>query len=239
MRTLFVGDIHLKSAHVLPAVDRAVAMTGADEIVFLGDICDDWDVTARQAVAAVRMFADWVQARRAAGLDVTVLAGNHDLPYLARPRSAEYHWFRREADGFKPRAHEGIHDALVRLDMRMAWRRGRILATHAGVTGAWAAYAGLSDSPEGELDRRLRESPMHLFDMAGPARGGRSVPSPVWADRTELEADPWAGWTQMVGHTPVPTVTNAGSLWFCDTWTDGDGSMLLLSDGGSFTPVWP
>ncbi len=95
MTVLFVGDVHLKSARVLPAVDRAVAATGANEIVFLGDVCDDWDVTARQAVVAVRMFADWVHARRAAGLDVTVLAGNHDLPYLARPRSAEYHWFRR------------------------------------------------------------------------------------------------------------------------------------------------
>ena len=236
MTVLFVGDIHLKSARVLPAVDRAVAMTGADGVVFLGDVCDDWDVTAREEVAAVRMFADWVAARRAAGLDVTVLAGNHDLPYLARPRSPEFHWFRREADGFKPRAHEGIHDALTGLDARMAWRRGRVLATHAGVTADWAAWAGLSGEPEADLDRM----PHHiLFDMAGPARGGRSVPSPVWADRTELEADPWAGWIQVVGHTPVPTVTNAGSLWFCDTWTDGDGSMLLLSDDGSLAPVWP
>lgn len=80
MTVLFVGDIHLKSARVLPAVDRAVAMTGTDGVVFLGDVCDDWDVTAREAVAAVRMFADWVAARRAAGLDVIVLAGNHDLP---------------------------------------------------------------------------------------------------------------------------------------------------------------
>ncbi len=120
MTVLFVGDIHLKSARVLPAVDRAVAMTGADGVVFLGDVCDDWGATAREAVAAVRMFADWVQARRAAGLDVTVLAGNHDLPYLARPRSPEFHWCRREADGFKPRAHEGVHEALKPLDMRLA-----------------------------------------------------------------------------------------------------------------------
>ena len=97
------------------------------------------------------------------------------------------------------------------------------------MTGAWAAYAGLSDSPEGELDRRLRESPMHLFDMAGPARGGRSVPSPVWADRTELEADPWAGWIQVVGHTPVPTVTNAGGalvLRYVDGWGRVDAPAL-------------
>ena len=136
MTVLFVGDIHLKSARVLPAVDRAVAMTGAVGVVFLGDVCDDWDVTAREAVAAVRMFADWVAARRAAGLDVTVLAGNHDLPYLARPRSYAAHWFRHEADGFKPRAHEGVHEALKPLDMRLVWRHGRVLATHAGVTGA-------------------------------------------------------------------------------------------------------
>lgn len=234
MTVLFVGDVHLKSARVLPAVDRAVAATGADEIVFLGDVCDDWDVTARQAGAAVRMFADWVHARRAAGLGVTVLAGNHDLPYLARPRSAEYHWFRREADGFKPRAHEGIHDALVGLDVRMAWRRGRILATHAGVTGSWAAWAKLSDEPETDLARMPRRV---LFDMAGPARGGASIPSPVWADRTELEADPWSGWIQVVGHTPVPIAMNVGRLWFCDTWTDGDCSMLLLADDGTLSPV--
>lgn len=147
MTTLFVGDIHLKSARVLPAVDRAVAMTGADGVVFLGDICDDWGATAREAVAAVRMFADWVAARRAAGLDMTMLAGNHDLPYLARPRSPEFHWFRREADGFKPRAHEDVHEALKPLDVRLAWRRGRVLATHAGVTGAWAAYAGCRTRP--------------------------------------------------------------------------------------------
>ena len=119
MTVLFVGDVHLKSARVLPAVDRAVAVTGAVGVVFLGDVCDDWDVTAREAVAAVRMFADWVAARRAAGLDVTVLAGNHDLPYLARPRSYAAHWFGHEADGFKPRAHKGVHEALKPLDMRL------------------------------------------------------------------------------------------------------------------------
>ena len=53
MTILFVGDIHLKSARVLPAVDRAVAMTGADGVVVLGDVCDDWDATARATHAMV------------------------------------------------------------------------------------------------------------------------------------------------------------------------------------------
>ena len=46
------------------------------------------------------------------------------------------------------------------------------------------------------------------------------------------------GLIQVVGHTPVPTVTNVDSLWFCDTMSTlpnglpiGDGSMLLYTPG--------
>ena len=54
MTVLFVGDIHLKSARVLPAVDRAVAMTGTDGVVFLGDVCDDWNDRLRERFASLR-----------------------------------------------------------------------------------------------------------------------------------------------------------------------------------------
>lgn len=173
MTVLFVGDVHLKSARVLPAVDRAVAMTGAVGVVFLGDVCDDWDVTAREAVAAVRMFADWVADRRAAGLDVTVLAGNHDLPYLARPRSYAAHWFGHEADGFKPRAHKGVHEALKPLDMRLAWRPLRAIARLGGPDGAGGRPVGRLD-PGGRAharaDRHERREPLVLRYVDGWGR---------------------------------------------------------------------
>ena len=92
--------------------------------------------------------------------------------------------------------------------------------------------------------------------MVGQARGGwdTAAPSPCWADRTELAADPLPGFRQVVGHTPVPTVLfqrsvagvcagNPVDLWFCDTHSlmrngvpIGDGSMLLVdrATGGAW-----
>lgn len=236
MSVLFVGDPHLKAHRILPRVERVVDDHRVGEVVFLGDMCDDWDATARQAAEDVELFARWTLGQRAAGLKVTALAGNHDLPYLAAPRTPLFWRYKRQADGFKPRAHERIHRALTAVKPVAAWRSGRVLATHAGVTGAWAAWAGLGDGPERALNAMLEADPWPLFDMAGPARGGDSMPSPLWADGNELEADPWDGWLQVVGHTPVPTVTNAGLLWFCDTYTDGDGTMLLM-DGEAFRIV--
>lgn len=132
MTTLFVGDIHLKSARVLPAVDRAVAMTGADGVVFLGDVCDDWDVTAREAVAAVRMFADWVRARRARrarcdGIDGQPRPAVPGPPALARiplvpPRGGRLQTARPRGH---PRRARGVGWR------GWAWRCGRVLATHA------------------------------------------------------------------------------------------------------------
>lgn len=70
------------------------------------------------------------------------------------------------------------------------------------------------------------------------ARGGDSAPSPLWADKSELIADYPAGLIQVVGHTPVTTVTNVDGLWFCDTMSTlpnglpiGDSSMLLYTPG--------
>lgn len=99
-------------------------------IGFLGDMCDGWNVTVRQAAEDVELFARWTLRQRGAGLKVTVLAGTTTCPY-----------------------------------------------------------------------------------------------------------GPYVGHARMSGeHTPVPTVTNAGPSWFCDTYTDGDGTMLLM-DGKAFRIV--
>lgn len=103
----------------------------------------------------------------------------------------------------------------------------------------------------------------------GHARGGwRGVaPSPLWADKSELLADPveisvgddQLVIPQIVGHTPVSTVEEwirsgvatseydvvyGASLVFCDTWSQtsgyediGDKSLLVLKQNGDLVKV--
>ena len=76
----------------------------------------------------------------------------------------------------------------------------------------------------------------------GPARGGAGTPSPLWCDRGEFAEDGDMHLTQVVGHTPVPTVLHEHDAWFCDTFSTmsdgspiGDGSLLMLSEGGFYS----
>ena len=43
MKTLVVGDLHLKQQFVLPRIDGMLAGDAEiGRVVFLGDACDDW-----------------------------------------------------------------------------------------------------------------------------------------------------------------------------------------------------
>ena len=82
------------------------------------------------------------------------------------------------------------------------------------------------------------------LDEAGRARGGWGLPGPLWADATELAADPLPGLRQIVGHTPMSTCARLldderhpelPELWVCDTFSTyrsgspiGDGALLLI-----------
>ena len=68
METLVVGDLHLKQPVVLPRIDALLAAHPTiGRVVFLGDVCDDWDARPYQALEALELYAGWVERRRAAG----------------------------------------------------------------------------------------------------------------------------------------------------------------------------
>lgn len=250
-KTLFVGDVHAKAGRVLERVDDA--MGGVTTVVFLGDLMDDWDADGDRQAASLTRLADWADERRAAGVDVRFLCGNHDLPYLLDPRTDAYRRVRDASPGFSARARHRLEGILPRLTFTPALGLtapdGRpLLATHAGLTARWAAWArgrlhALGEPVSGDwaadLTLLFSITPAPFGLMAGPARGGWDIPGILWADMGELEADPAAGLVQVVGHTPVPTVTRRGDLWFCDTFSTardggplGDGGLLLLGADG-------
>lgn len=244
-KTLVVGDIHLKAFDILAKVDGVLSEDeNIDRVVFLGDICDEWRADDSQMVREIEEFADWVEDRRADGLRVDVLFGNHDFQYLLDERG--------------PGTHMGLVQfvgaTLFQLDPQVACEVDGFLLTHAGLT-QWFADEHLSepfdavDAAE-QLNNILAEGSrlaLKVISSRGVERGGDEAPGPLWADKCELEEDPIDAIPQIVGHTPVAAACrgevpgigdDAAELWFCDTFSlrsdmvpIGDGSLLLVEDG--------
>lgn len=242
-KTLVVGDIHLKAYDILPKVDEILE---SDEniscVVFLGDMCDEWNSDDGCMMRELEEFADWVEARRADGLVVDVLLGNHDFQYL----------LGQPGPGTHDALYGFVKSVLLPLNPRMACEVDGFLLTHAGLTQAYADEH-LSDPEDAadvadQLNELLDDGTLEAFEtlaQCGIGRGGDEIPGPLWADKWELEEDPIAGIPQIVGHTPVTTacsgegarLEDAPKLWFCDTFSlmsnmvpIGDGSMLIVDD---------
>lgn len=240
MSTLVVGDLHLKQRQVLPGVDECLARRSeVSRVVFLGDACDDWGAREPQELGAMEFFADWVERRRAQGLLVDVLLGNHDFCYIRG----------KHGPGSVMTVYRELRCILEeRLRVRMATVIGGYLCSHAGVTGVWAAGAAEAADTALRLADRLNEmldepDCWEVLDSCPPSRGGWSRPGPLWADLRDLVDDPIPELCQIVGHTPVLTATRIergdAAIWACDTLSltsygdpIGDGSMLLVDDGG-------
>ena len=244
-KTVVVGDLHCKEELVLPRVDAAVTELGAGRVVFCGDYVDEWLSNALTVRDSLDRLGRWVRERRARGLGVDLVLGNHDVQYL----------LRESGPGTHAALYDEVAEALLGLGVRAAVTVGPWLVTHAGVTRAWANDC--LDLPEGAnagevagqlnalLDHGVKIS-LRMLATAGPGRCGYELPGPLWADQSELVCDALPGLDQIVGHTPVrsidlrklPVEDDAGAacrLAFCDTMSlrrdltpVGDGSMLLV-----------
>lgn len=242
MKTLICGDIHTKTERITSLVDNVLySDKEISRIVFLGDYADEWGVDDIDIIQALEAFATWVQDAREHGYEVTCLLGNHDYAY----------WIgSRDCSGNRPWIREDVVDALSKLKPQVATTVGEYLCTHAGVTSDWARnriglrvfdmnvqeVAEAINTMHNEVSRDRRFA---IFEC-GPGRGAWGLPGPVWADIRELYSD-YLDLPQIVGHTPVTTVTHLDAdgrdLWFCDTHSltpkmlnIGDDTMLVVDD---------
>lgn len=263
---LFVGDIHDKAGKICPAVEHHIAAHDVDTVVLLGDLLNDWNMSAKGEVNEFTVLHGHVLDWRRRGVNVRPLVGNHDVIYLFPPRSGERPTDCAQsapATG-RPRTRPSA-PMLLELRPQLAYGTpltdGQSLCTHAGITNDWLEWCdGVLDTRPKDttaadiadwLNQLFRNHPMTFMERVGTARGGgyRHDVSPLWADKTETEREPRPhDITQIVGHTPVETVTREHGIWFCDTMSDdnhynhlGDGSMLLYDKqtGGFTTLEWP
>lgn len=242
-KALVVGDMHLKQRIILPRVEAAAALGGAGRIVFLGDYCDEWHASDRWFKEALKLFADWVRATRAKGVQVDVLLGNHDFQYL----------IGEKGPGTRLHLLRDVRERLLPLEPVAAADVNGFLVTHAGVTQSWADrfLDGPTDAATAaaQLNGLYRDGAVRELFTCGPGRGGDDVPGPFWADAEELWADALPAISQIVGHTPVrscermepaPVMAGTGDAcaYLCDTFSlasdrrpIGDASMLLVGTG--------
>ena len=71
MRTLVIGDTHLKFVDIVEKVEETIERWNIKRVVFTGDYCDDWRATEASFEADILELADWVEDRREEGLTST------------------------------------------------------------------------------------------------------------------------------------------------------------------------
>lgn len=249
-KILVCGDLHAKY-HIFERV-KELAKNYA-KVIFLGDYVDDWNSVPEANYNIVKSLIEW---KKSEPEKVVLLLGNHDI--------SEWLGFEFRCSGFSYGTHAlvwPLFDENVDC-FELAHAEGQILFTHAGLTNRWAHYAGLGWHPptakyyaEALNDKFLyckTDAEMIILATVGAGRGGSDIPSPIWADKTELEHDRIAGrMIQVVGHTPVDTIKINDELGmvFCDTHSTyssgrpiGDNSLLEIEinnkNGGMKCANW-
>ena len=240
-KTLIVGDLHCKMSLVLPEAFNAAIANQCDSIVLTGDLCDEWGVDGGAMVRELEFTAQWKKQVEDSGIGVVFLLGNHESAYIGLP---QYHFTNRVVS-------QRVGEILRKdLGVRMAIAVQGFLVSHAGLTSDWALrngfgpYCSADDAAQRLCDIFADSEDRLELAACGPRRGGWESPGPLWADRRELAADPYGGFSQIVGHTPVESVEqcvldDGNELWLADTFSlrptggpIGDASALLVGDDG-------
>ena len=226
--TLFVGDMHLQMSLILKLVTKAINIYNIEHVVFIGDYTDQFGCIdlPNLYIDQLNLLNDWVSHYRDKDIKVTLLIGNHDIPYLIN---------RPEYYSLKTNEFSLVSKLLWGLNMQVAVNLDNYIISHAGYINntlpkSWQLETLTYNHVEGLYD---------LNENVGVARGGYSKGSPVWTDFYSelLPNQNVKNGIQIVGHTPVKTIEilNNGHLFGIDTFSldqnhnpIGDGSLLAI-----------
>ena len=251
-RFLVVGDLHTKYDVFLNAT-KEFEEGNFDKIVFLGDYCDDWQASP---YASLNLLTSLIDFKKQYNDRCILLLGNHDLSQ----------WMGNEfaCSGFNQTTHIFVSPFFRENEnlFQIAYSYKDYLFTHAGVCSSWLRDISLLSERFKNL-KTAKEISEHLnlslsemskdkeywslfkaLTQCGFYRGGFEHPSPIWADKQELISNPCPKINQIVGHTPVNTLTihkirngdkSDSYIFFCDTCSKrvdgkdiGDRSFLRI-----------
>ena len=251
--TLIIGDVHDKWTTIIPRLDRLRGFLQVSRMVFLGDLTNDWTQTAGSELREISLMERWIESARASGLTVDLLVGNHDIYYLIdeTDRSPAAMNVAAFSPGHLQEWRGGVGSLIWACSPMAATTVTmdgvQLLATHAGLTGDWAAAHDVpTTAPEAaeRINRMLKDRDWEALYQCD------SLSSPLWARPDEMMARHARGLDQIVGHTPAATICDGqyddDEIIYCDTLStdpdgtpSGDGSLLLINRKGRPSRVFP
>ena len=216
---------------ILPRVSKLSLELNIERIILVGDYTDQWEGTNRDDWYRddLRFLYKWKQRMMSQGIEVILLAGNHDIPYLI---NQPVYYSIKNPDTFG-----WVREMLFDLELRIAYQLDDYLISHAGYTQDYQLeeWHFTTLTPEHEVGLTW------LYNRIGISRGGRCVTGgPVWADLYRDLANRYNKDypKQIVGHTSVRSIgleqTIIGVDSFSLTRTHhpiGNGDMLLYEEG--------
>ena len=120
----------------------------------------------------------------------------------------------------------------------MCHAQERYLFTHAGVTNDWLERANhdAGISVVDFINSRLKDNPKSLefIFTREDYSGNNTIHSPIWVRPQSLLSDTLLGWTHVVGHTNVQSISpfdnTKGDVIFTDVLSVKD-QFLVIEDG--------
>ena len=250
MRVLFVGDIHTHN-YMLDDIKRLDEKYKFDKVICLGDYVDDWLSSGYDSIETLNKI---IELKNSDKDKYTLLIGNHELSYLGYPCSG--HQYNQEND---------IQNLLLKnidlfdLFTIVQLEDKEYVCTHAGITNSFL-YGNIVDIDNWKDELTIINSNQqyklnflkHLTYCSYIRGGNNEYSSFVWCDKREhlyiSERDQYIVPYQIVGHTPVQTVSNIEgvslNLFFTDTHSTyrdgrpiGDKSYLMW-DNSEFKIIY-
>lgn len=215
--TIAIGDVH-----GLTFWKNAVEESEGKRIVFLGDYLDPYQYIPDREL--LENLEEIIRLKMERPEQVILLLGNHDLHYISElaGRCRRYNLSISDDAGKLFRGHAGC--------FQIAYQDGDVLFTHAGVSQDWfeTDFGGMPDREVANQLNYPNDGQRAALYRAGECRGGErgKIGGPLWLDRREA-TNPLHGYTQVVGHTRMPHVTdcrygNANRIFFCDSLFNGN-----------------
>jgi len=195
---------------ILPKASELVLELKVKRIIMIGDYTDQWGGTICENWYKddLRFLYQWKQEMKLQGIEVVLLAGNHDVPYLI---DKQIYYSVSNLNAFN-----WVKEILFDLDLQIAYQLDNYLVSHAGYTEDY----WLEEWHFNPLTPENKEELIWLHDHVGLSRGGKYITgSPIWADLNHdlnnffHQEYP----KQIVGHTPIGVIQTNNSIIGIDT----------------------